>query len=145
MPGRALAEVEAARRLSPTNALTLLLQAEILLDVSSRPDVLPAKTADPGAVLRLLTQAIELEPNFLAARLLRAELWARAGENKAAWRELSEIRQRRDALQGETRYTFYDSMILSCDPERLEAVSRMAAGTRPGQGTPERARTARRR
>ncbi|MBI5882772.1 MAG: O-antigen ligase family protein [Elusimicrobia bacterium] len=126
-PGRALAELSAAQRLNPTNAVTLLMRAEVLLALSGSPGH-PDRPASPAAAL-LLNRAIELEPNFLAARLLRAELLALAGEAASAGRELEEVVSRQADLKDEPRYTAYDDMILSLDPQRFEAVRGLAGGT----------------
>ncbi|MBI5623177.1 MAG: O-antigen ligase family protein [Elusimicrobia bacterium] len=132
-PGRALAELERARRLSPTNAVTLLRRAEVLLGLSGGAD-----RAGSPAVASLLNRAVELEPNFLTARLLRAELWARAGERESAVRELGEVERRRASLQDEYLFTHYDRMIAACDPARLSAVRLLAA--RPEGAGPARGR-----
>jgi predicted Zn-dependent protease len=112
---RALVELETASRLNPTNAFYPMLRAEAVL-AQGRPE----------EALRLANRAIGLEPNYLAARLLRAELWARKGDARAARRELREIERRRGALERMTLYSGYDCLIGLFDPERFDAVRRWA-------------------
>ncbi|MFA5139862.1 MAG: O-antigen ligase family protein [Elusimicrobiota bacterium] len=109
---RSLAELDRASLLNPTNALYPMLSAETVL-----------AQGRPQEALRLADRAIELEPNYLAARLLRAELWARGGNKRAARRELREVERRRGALDGMPLYSGYDRVIVFFDPERFAAAS----------------------
>lgn len=105
----ALEAIELARRFSPTNAFHPQLQAEISFAARRWP-----------RALELADRAIELEPNFLAARLLRARTLRELGRAQAASAELAELRRRQAALKPLTLYTNYDRGLAAVDGAGLE-------------------------
>jgi len=107
---RALEEIQTAARLNPTNALYPVMQATLALERGQRQ-----------AALLLLNRGLELEPNYLGARLLRAELWAKAGKKRAALRELDEITKRHELLRDLPPFSAYDRTIIYLDKPRLAA------------------------
>ena len=110
-------ELEKASALDPTNALDLVMRAEIL-----------RARRDWPRVSGLAEQALALEPNFLQARLLRAETLARMGNKQAARRELAEIARLREELDNASHSTGYDSTVTSFDPGRFDLASRLTDG-----------------
>lgn len=111
-----------AARLSPKNALYPVMVAELL------------RAQGRGAEMDgWVERALELEPNFLQARLLRAELLARGGRKEGARQELSEVERRRKALElagvyipDRSRYTGYDLSVCAFDAARFAEVKALA-------------------
>jgi hypothetical protein len=116
-PGRALEEIRTASRLNPTNALYPMMEAQLAMGRGQEQEA-----------LGLLDRSLGLEPNFLTARLLRAELWAGSGHLQAARRELQDIGRRRILLRGLDLYSGYDRIITSLDERRLAAAMRISTG-----------------
>ena len=106
----ARAELEIASRLNPTNAVYPKMLADIALARGER-----------GQALEQASRAIELEPNFLSARLLRAGIWKKSGETKAARLELDGIRKRREELKRLSVYGDYDQAIVAFDQAAFDA------------------------
>jgi hypothetical protein len=112
---RALAELRLAAQLNPTNALYPVMQAEILL-----------RQGHWSEAAALLDQGITLEPNFLGARLLRAQLRLESGQRRRALWDLAEISRRRPALPLTVLYSGYDRTIAFLDQRRFDALSARA-------------------
>jgi O-antigen ligase len=115
-PTRAMEALERARRLNPTNAFYPMLQAQTCFALGRQREALD-----------LASRTIELEPNFLGARLLRAEIWIRLGRKNAAYLELEEINRRQAALKGMPLYSNYDQGLAALDGARFERARRSAA------------------
>lgn len=121
----ALVEIQAASNLEPTNAPRLALWAELL-----------RQKGDWGGVYLLAQRAIALEPNFLQARLLRAESLARAGRKSEARAELEDLARRREAIRArgfgvegqEGLFFGYDRQIGAYDESRAGAVGTLTKG-----------------
>ncbi|MFH1618315.1 MAG: O-antigen ligase family protein [bacterium] len=112
-PDRVLEHLALASRLNPTNALYPVMQAEIALRQGRQRDA-----------LKLINRGIKLEPNYLGARLLRAEIWISGSKKKEAGLELGEILRRRMLLQNLPTYSGYDRTIIYFDAKRFTAVSK---------------------
>lgn len=115
---KAQAELEEASRLDPTNALYPHLRGE-----------LEGATGHWTAAEARAAQALELEPNFLSARLLFAECRARAGDKEQARAQLLEAAERRRAIIktgfAEGEGNGYSAMITRWEEIRFEAVQRL--------------------
>lgn len=115
---RALSALAEAERLSPKNALYPVRAAELFRILGRWEE----------AAL-LARRGVELEPNFLQARLLLAEAAARRGDLPAAAFELAEAQRRRGVLEAagvymgsRALYTGYDLTVTSFDEERAKLV-----------------------
>ncbi len=112
-----------AARLSPKNALYPVFIAELLRS--------EGRGREMGA---LVERALLLEPNFLQARLLRAELLAHAGRKADALGELAEVQRRRGELEGarvyvpdRSLYTGFDLTVCAFDAARFASVKALAS------------------
>ncbi len=106
----ALQQLERASALAPTNAFYLVWRAELLRAMGRWDEAEP-----------LARRALELEPNFLQARLLLAEADARAGRGDEASRQLDEVE--RLSRKWETG-PGYAGLMASFDAGRFEALRR---------------------
>ncbi|MBI5210316.1 MAG: O-antigen ligase family protein [Elusimicrobia bacterium] len=118
----ALRELEAASILNPTSALHPVMAAEIQL-----------LRGRPAMALPLLQEAIRLEPNFFAARMLRAEVWSKTGRARMARWELGETLRRSALIDIAAVSTRYSVFVLSFDAQRFDALSKQV-GSRPPKG-----------
>ena len=108
LPG-ALEEARLAQSLDPTNGYFPALEAEIRL-----------RAGEPEKALGAVGRAVELEPNLLAARLLRAEILIGLKRQGEARGELGEIARRQNALVSMPVYSNYDRGMKNLDAARLE-------------------------
>lgn len=111
---QALEALRRAARLNPTSALYPKMQAEILR--------LRGRWQDVAA---LADKAVELEPDYQGARLLRAEAWARLGHPDWARQEMEGIDAQRARRAAAELYANYDTHILAFDQERYDSVRRL--------------------
>jgi tetratricopeptide (TPR) repeat protein len=113
----ALEQMSQAERLSPFNAVYPVAQAGLRRNAGEWPQV-----------LALASRAVVLEPDYLQARLLRAEALLELGRRDEARGELSEVDCRKAALG--TRLNSgsgYDAFIMGFDRTRYEGLVRRAA------------------
>jgi O-antigen ligase len=105
----------AAQNLEPFNAIYPWRRAQIA-GASGRWDL-----ANP-----LSSRAIELEPGFMNARLLRAETLVRLGRAPEARAELDEVLRRRASRKDVERSSGYDRTIWSFDGRDYDRVAALA-------------------
>lgn len=111
--------LEQAGQLNPTNALYPKLRGDILL-----------QEGRPSEALALAELALDLEPNYQGARLLRAETLARMGHKKQASEELALILRQRLPLSRVEAHSGYDRTLFSFDQRRYEVVRRLVSQSR---------------
>ena len=113
----ALTQLAQAEKLSPCNAVYLADHAELLKARGGWQEA-----------LGLAERAAALEPDYLQARLLRAEALLRLGRRKEASGELSEVGRRSAALVGRLNSgSGYDAFILGFDRDAYARLSRQAS------------------
>ena len=113
----ALTQLAQAEALSPFNAVYLADHAELLKARGGWQEA-----------LGLAERAAALEPDYLQARLLRAEALLRLGRRKEASGELSEVGRRSAALVGRLNSgSGYDAFILGFDRDAYARLSRQAS------------------
>jgi tetratricopeptide (TPR) repeat protein len=115
----AFRELRIAADLNPFSALHPLMAAEIHLSKRRYAMALP-----------LVSGAIRLEPNFFAARMMRAEIWARLGKTRMAEWELAEARRRSALVKVSEISSQYAVFILRFDGKRYDAAARSVAASR---------------
>jgi tetratricopeptide (TPR) repeat protein len=119
----ALDQLSQAERLSPFNAVYPATQGRLLRGAG-----------DWSRVLDLADRAVALEPDYLQARLLRAEALLRLGRPAEARSELSEIGRRSAALGARINGgAGYEAVILGFERGNYEDLERrvMISGARP--------------
>ena len=124
----ALSQLAQAEGLSPFNAVYPVVQARLLRSRGDWP-----------RVLELAGRAVGLEPDYLQARLLRAEALLWLGHPEEARGELLEIDRRSAALGARLNGgSGYEAFILGFDRAAYEELARSAAapvnGARPRSG-----------
>ncbi len=77
----------------------------------------------------LAARAVELEPGFMSARLLRAEALARLGRIQEARSELEATARRRDSRGERELYSGYERTIWLFDPSAFDHVSSLVKGS----------------
>jgi tetratricopeptide (TPR) repeat protein len=113
----ALEQMSQAERVSPFNAVYPAAQARLRRNAGEWPQVLD-----------LASRAVFLEPDYLQARLLRAEAFLELGRPEEARGELSEVDRRSAALGGRLNSgSGYDAFIMSFDRAGFEELVRRAA------------------
>lgn len=115
-PDLALREFERAASLHPTNGLYPHLMAELV-----------NKNGEGDRALALARKAVDLEPNYFAARLMIVDLLARRGLKDEARRELDEAARRRVLVRGLSTHSAYDDMIVSFNENRYERLKKLVS------------------
>jgi len=101
-----------ASRLDPTNAFYRIMQAEILSSVGRWREV-----------QSLAEQALDLEPRFVEARLLRAQALCRVGLREPAREELEIVRSVEGKLTDRSKPLGYSGLIRYFDEAAYRKIS----------------------